>query len=395
MRMPKSRFWSAAAAVLALNAAGIMWIRGEVIATGVAKIRVLRALPETRIDEAGRLSLVFDESVAEAEELAKPLAAPIFRIGPAAEGHWEWARADRLDFVLAKPLPPGRTYRVMPAVDFEQRTGRRLVGQQSFEFATRPLRVERCRLDSFDRENVTFEIAFNQPVHPDDVLRHVRVWSSPHGTPRDAVSLTKGPAEAVTLRVERLGARRLTVEVDADLAGHGADRPLGKRFKTSFALANVFTLLGADVPRSSLGRNVTVNLRLSSRPDSSQKLPGVEFSPPVATVHVSRGYRSLRVTGPFESGVRYTARVTGRLLSREGQLLAEGETVRFTVPDRRPALSFKNGRGILMPDGNLDLEVEAVNVSGIRFSAWRGDASRRSSGARRGRSGRTAGRGSI
>ena len=77
------------------------------------------------------------------------------------------------------------------------------------------------------------------------------------------------------------------------------------------------------------------------------------------------------MTGPFESGVRYTARVAGQLLSTDGQILGEGETVRFTVPDRQPALSFKNRRGILMPDGKLELEVEAVNVSGIRFSAWR------------------------
>ena len=371
MRMPRSRFWVVSAAFLSLNAAGFLWVRGEVLATPVAKVRVLRALPEKGVDEAGSLSFVLDEPLAEPEELAKPLAEPFFVIRPAAEGHWEWANERRLDFVLAKPLLPGRTYRVMPAVDFEQRTGRRLVGEQAFEFVTRALHVKSCRLDGFDGENVTFEIAFDQPVHPDDVLRHARVWSSSNGTPRDTVSLTKEPGRSVKLRVERLGAQRLTVELGAELAGHGAERPIGKRYHRSFTLARAFTLLGADVRQPSLGRNVTVDFRLSSRPDGSQRLPRVEFSPPVEAVQISRGYRSLRATGPFESGVRYVARVAGRLVSTDGQVLGRREAVRFSVPDRRPSLAFKRDRGILMPGGKLELEIDAVNVPGLRFSAWR------------------------
>lgn len=273
MRVPKPGFSSLAAAVLALNAAGIVWIRGEVLATPVAKVRVLRALPAAGADETDRLSLVFDEPLAEAEDLSRPLAEPVFEIRPVPEGRWEWARADRLDFVLSKPLLPGRVYRASPAVEFERRTGRRLVGEQSFEFATRPLRVSRCRLESFDRENVTFEVAFNQPVHPDDVLRHARVWCPTSGTPREPVSLTREPAEAVTLRVERLGAERLSVEIGPELTGHGGERTLGSNYSQGFSLAETFTLLGVDVHTPSLGKNVTVNLRLSSQLDGSQKLP--------------------------------------------------------------------------------------------------------------------------
>ena len=388
------RFWSVAAALFALNAAGILWTRNEVSATPVAKVRVLRALPEKDIDRTGRLSLVFDKPMAVTEEIERPLAEPLFVVKPEAEGHWEWTTPRRLDFVLAKPLLPGRTYRVIPAVNFEQRSGRRLVGEQTFTFVTRSLRVLTSRLESYDRENVTFGVSFNQPVHPEDLVRCVRVWSTRGGTPRDVVALTKTAAEKVTFRIARLGATRLTVEIAPDLAGHGADRSLGNRYTRSFALSRVFTLLGADVRRPSLGRTATVDLRLSSRPDRSQVPPRVEFSPPVGDVHVSIGYRSLRLVGPFESGVRYVARVTGRLVSRDGQLLGEGETVRFAVPDRRPALRFKHRRGILMPGGGLELEVEAVNVSGVRFEAWRvheNNLVAHARGAQRGATGRALG----
>ncbi len=369
-RLPK-RFCVLAGALLVLNGAGVVWIRARIVSTPNLRLRVLRALPERGVDETDRFSLIFDESIAEKNELARPLPESPFVVRPEPDGHWEWAKPDRLDFVLNKRLPAGRVYRVLPAPSFELQTGRSLVGKSVFTFRTRPLRVVSCRLQSFDNSNVTFEIVFNQKVHPADVVKHIRVSRRSSGSPRRPVSLVKEPAESVVLRVERRGSERLRVELDGRLAGHGAELPLGGRYVRTLHIAPAFALLGASAYTPSLGTYVRVNVRVSSRLDGSQRLPEVEVTPHVENVRVSKSYRSLVLEGPFESGASYTARFIGNLLSHDGQVLGPRESVSFTIPDRQPALRFNHGRGILMPEGNLALEVEMVNVPGVHVSASR------------------------
>ncbi|MHC4503208.1 MAG: MG2 domain-containing protein, partial [Planctomycetota bacterium] len=369
-RLPK-RFCVLAGALLALNGAGVVWIRARIVSTPNPRLRVLRALPERGVDDADRFSLIFDEKLAGKDELARPLPESPFVVRPEPDGHWQWAKPDRLDFVLNKRLPAGRVYRVLPAPSFERLTGRSLVGKSAFTFRTRPLRVVSCRLQSFDNSNATFEIVFNQKVHPADVVKHIRVGRRSAGAPRYPVALVKEPAESVVLRVERRGSEHLRVELDGRLAGHGGELPLGRPYVETLYVAPAFALLGANAYASPLGTNARVTLRFSTDLDCSQKLPEVEVTPHVENVRVSRRYMSLVLEGPFESGASYTARVVGNLLSHDGQVLGPRETVSFTVPDRQPALRFKHTRGILMPEGNLALEVEMVNVPGVHVSASR------------------------
>jgi len=369
-RLPR-RFCVFAGALLVLNGAGVVWIRARIVSTPNPKLRVLRALPERGVDDADRFSLIFDENIAGKDELASPLPESPFVVRPEPDGHWEWAKPDRLDFVLNKRLPAGRVYRVLPAPNFELQTGRSLVGKSAFTFRTRPLRVVSCRLQSFDNSNVTFEIVFNQKVHPADVVKHIRVGRRSSGWPRGPVALVKEPAKSMVLRVERRGSEHLRVVLDGRLAGHGGELPLGRPYVRTLYVAPAFAVLGASAHTPSLGTNVRVNVRVSTRLDRSQKLPQVEVTPHVENVRVSRCYRSLVLEGPFEPGASYTARVVGNLLSHDGQVLGPRETVTFTVPDRKPALRFNHRRGILMPEGNLALEVEMVNVPGVHVSASR------------------------
>jgi uncharacterized protein YfaS (alpha-2-macroglobulin family) len=403
MRRLPLRFCIVSVVALALNAAGIVWIRHEVASgerspksqpprCGVGwpaptrppevpeepatpapdvAVRVLRALPAHNVDGADRFALDFDQFLVESADLRQPLSSPPFVIRPRPRGHWEWARLDRLEFVLDEPLPAGRVFRITPAADLGLPTGRRLEGRREFTFKTRPLRVTSCRLESFDRSHVSFELRFNQPVHPADAVTQVRVTGAGQTPLARPVPLTAVPSERLVMRTERAGTHRLTVELDAALTGHGAELSLGRRYTRTLTIAPAFTLLDADVSTPSLGREVSVNIRLSSGLDRQQKLPRVEITPHVEGVRVTRGYRSLVLEGPFESGRRYTARVCRALLSSDGQTLDRDETVRFTVPDRTPSLRFRQPCGFLMPDGNLALELETVNVPGVRFNTWR------------------------
>ena len=92
--------------------------------------------------------------------------------------------------------------------------------------------------------------------------------------------------------------------------------------------------------------------------------------PAVEGVSVSVNARDLVLTGPFASGQRYRATVEGILVSKDGQTLSR-ERVWFTVPGRNPTIRFAHRKGVLMPTGNMTLKLEAVNVPGITFEAWR------------------------
>src|SRR5262249_8028570 len=155
--------------------AGILWIRQSMVGGSTPRLRVLSALPVRDIDKTDRLSLVFDEPIADESDLRKPLDKSPFLIQPAPDGRWEWSKPDTLEVVLAKHLPAGRIFKIKPAVDLETQVHRRLIGDGEFEFRTRPLRVESCTVASTDREHANIDVKFNQRVAPADLLAQISV----------------------------------------------------------------------------------------------------------------------------------------------------------------------------------------------------------------------------
>ena len=366
-----SRFWSVVALFAALNAVGWYWVRHELTAGGKPRLRILSALPARDIDRADRLTLVFDEGVVDRERVGKPLDKSPFTIQPAADGHWQWSDPDRLEFVLAKPLPPGRVFKIKPAVDLESQTRRVLIGTGEYEFRTRQLTIEGCRLQSADREDATIEFAFNQKVSPADLLARLMVSHGESNAKLDASCLTREPAETLIVRVPFEQADHVDVVIDGGLTGVGGELSLGKPFRTQVKMADSFVLLRARVQAPRIEPDVAVTLVFSQPIDAARGAPKVTIEPKIDEPRVRAAYNSVIVEGRFECGKRYTATVGGEILSKEGKALGDDQRVSFDIPDREPTVRFPLSHGILSPQGNLLLDLDVVNIAGLEIEASR------------------------
>ncbi len=374
MRQVPTRFWGLAATLLAINAAGVLWIHHDLTATARPHMRIMSLLPTVNAETADRLSLLFDGSVVPEGTIGQRLDRAPFSMDPPHPGHWTWSGTNRLEFLLDEPLPPGRVFSLKVEPELELSTGQELIGDADFQVQTRRLELDACVLTASDHENATFELRFNQPVAPADLLRHVEVRSTREDHAFTPACLTAEPGNTLTLRVSAESPGTLEVRLFAGLTGHNAMLPLGQEIRQSIEIRQGFALLNAEARIGDLSPVAVVYLNFS-RWLHSGTLPaigkGLTIDPPVEGVLVRREYNALVLEGRFASRAAYRITVDGSVLSEDGMSLGKARTIEVTIPARGAALSFSQGEGILSPRGNLLLDLRAVNTARARLSAAR------------------------
>jgi uncharacterized protein YfaS (alpha-2-macroglobulin family) len=377
-RRPIGRFVAVAAALVALNVAGIIWIHHDLLAKAHQKIRVLSTLPGPgQVDETDRFVLLFDEPVVSPADVGKPLERRPYILSPQPAGQWQWAAADRLEFVLARKLPPGRVFTLKPAVEMEALTGRQVVGLAEFRFQTRALALQSCLLENSDKTSVHFSLHFNQPVHPSELIKNLSVLDGNSSEDLRPVSLSQETSDRIVIQANRPASGMLRVRVLGALSGEGGQLALGGDFFQQIVLPARFSLLGVEVEHPGLEKEVSAEVRLSEAVSASLEPFEVRVSPPLEgnvshfKVHPQGGSWQLTLRAPFQCGKRYTVTVPGTLTSQRGQTLGEDQSVSFDVPDRAAMLRFDARKGILSPSGNMLLDLEAVNAHHVGLGAAR------------------------
>ena len=369
------RFAGIVALFAALNVGGWVWARRAVVAAGRDEVRVVATLPGPWVDEARRVALEFDRDLAREEELGLPLAAPPFRFEPQVAGHWEWSAPRRLSFLPDRPLPPGRLFRAVPSPRFATLTGHRLGGPTEFAFRTRSLSLVACTLESADDDSLTLALTFNQPVAAHDVAARVEVEGVVRepGTdgPVAVEALTERVAERILLHAPPALGDSIHVRVRAGLRGPQAELGLEQDHLTSLAVPRAFGLLGARAEPDWRSGAPQVELRFSSALDAAQTPPRVTAEPPVEGLRAWVDGNRLRLDGPFRAGLRYALRLEGPLLSAGGKVVPAGAAAEVDLPDLLPRLDLAFARGVLSPRGQLELDLTASNLPGVRLRAWR------------------------
>ena len=372
MKSPATRSSALAAVLVLINVVGLAWIHHDLTNVPAPIVRVLSALPASDADNADSLTLLFDREMVPQEDVGRIETAAVFTLAPAWPGSWTWSGRNRIDYVLGRRLPPGREFRVTPGPELAARTGLRLEGDKVFHFRTRALKLETSQLLAADDSDVTLELTFNQPVDPGELLRHLTPYDDKDSRKLPgALCLTRSPGEKLVVRTPRPQSDTLKLVLDGHLTGHEADLPLGAEITQTFELSRHFSLLGTRVLMRPLEEDSSIRLRLSRTLSTEQALPQVNVSPAVedARVHVSED--DLVVSAKFKAGRSYTITVPGTLLADNGRTLGEDLSVTVDLKDRRPGLLFSPWQGVMSPHGNLTLDLKAVNVQGIEFSAWR------------------------
>lgn len=348
-------------------------------------------------DHAERLMAIFDRPIVDETRLNLPLEHSPFKISPAVAGHWRWTSPQRLVFVLDNPLPVGRRFELTAAVDFAEMMRTELAsGSRRYEFQTSRLKWLGVTLQSCSRESTTFELSFNQPVSPEDLLQAMSIsdtLSAGDSDPFDSESrfqpdfrgptysasvLTKEPAAKLMVQSSRPVAA-LRISIARKLTGHGADLRLESSQSRELIVPKAFAFVRSQVSPASFETAATVRLYFSAGLSADQETPKLKVSPAVDDLNVEfspsrEGLMSyhpgLVLRGAFQCGGRYSVTLPQTLLAHDGQTLGE-TSVQFEVPHRPADLRITGGQGILIPDGNLALDLQCVNIDGVRMSASR------------------------
>ncbi len=380
------RFWVLAALLLTLNAGALLWIRQEVLqrlAPTSSENSLLVSLTTREPQTAERLSFDFNQPVKGAVSLDEPVVNAPLLIQPQPLGYWQWQSAQRLDYVLAEPLPAGRKYRVVPAAYFAQETGQEVQIQGAAEVQTPALEVIASRFKVADRETATLEFEFNQPVDPGDFLLHLTVHDivvNRKGKERIGESLAvtmldKKPSKSLRVQVARPSALRLMARVSENLTGRGAELGLKSVYESEFEITKRFALLHVEPQHSySVSRERDVRLDFSNQLLRTQKFDGIKVTPAVEGLRArlsSWNHGALILSGPFESGVSYSIDVPETLLNEFEQPIGVDQKLSVTLPPRHPIVRFANEKGFLSPLGNLLVDVETASVTGLKLEVSR------------------------
>ncbi|MCK4294774.1 MAG: hypothetical protein KAY65_16350 [Planctomycetes bacterium] len=370
-RIPR-KFLALASVLVGLNVVGLVWIHYDLTKAPSPTARVLsmHALPNT--EAADRLTLAFDRHMVSPKAVGQVEKAAIFQIDPEWPGKWMWSAPDRFEYILSKPLPPGRIFRISSTGGLRHRTGRTLEGDDQFELRTRSLVLDRSELIALDRSHVTYRIVFNQPVDPGDLLRHASFYdgktSARLGEP---ACLTQAPQKDLVVRFRRPDSNRFRMILDEQLVGYGAEIGLERPVVRSHKIPQRFSLINAYARRPTLEEIASVELRFTHKLSREQELPKPTIVPPLEESTVHRNGSNLVINGKFKAGGRYSITVAGTLLSEDDKTLGEDQSISVLIPEYKPRFQFAYRTGILSPLGNLKLDARAVNAEGLELNAWR------------------------
>ncbi len=359
------RYWLALGVLVVLNAAGWIWLRHSLSGPPGPTCQVLSTLPTGPVDETDRLTLVFDRPLVAADVCDQPLTRSPFVIEPDLPGDWSWTAPDRLELRLDAPPPPGRRLVARPAPDFEQQIGRALVGRRELVFETRALALESAHITHGDESRLELHLEFNQPVLPQDLIAQARL--SCFGVEELALTASRADArDEVVLEFHRPAGLEVTLTLDATLAGHEADRPLGKTTARKLRVPDRFAFIDVRAETPGLDSDTALHLRFTEPLDVAATLPPIEIKPSIGAFSTQRSGRDLILRGPFEPASTYQIIVPSTLLSARGATLREAAHRKVTLEARSPRVAFAEHRGILTPHGHRLLDLRTTGVQRLR-----------------------------
>ena len=387
MRQRISRFWVLAALLLTMNAGALLWIRSEVLqrlAPTANDDALLVTLTTRDPQSAERLTFDFNKPVKGSVALDELVVNAPLMLQPQPLGYWQWQSAQRLDYVLAEPLPAGRKFRIVPVAYFAQETGQEVQLQGDVEFKTPRLEVLASRFKVADRDTVTLEFEFNQPVDPADLLRNLAIYNGPklpqlgdkdrHEEALVVTSLDKKPGAVLRVQVARPTGLNLAARVSEKLTGRGAELGLESVYETEFTIVRKFRVESCR-PYSNYHEMRDRSVRLTfTNYLAPQKFEGLKVVPQVDGLQIRKeswDHSSVVLTGPFESGVNYTFTIPATWLNEADQPLGLEDSVSITLPPREPVVRFTNDKGFLSPHGNLLVDLESAGVTGLRVEVSR------------------------
>ncbi len=356
--------------LLIINICGIAWIQHTISSNkNVVKVRSACFYPDDYNPD--RIKVTFDRKLASDSEIGNTAAA-LFEVEPSLSGSWQWESGSTASFCLDMPLGPGRKVSLSAVENFVELTSYELDCDDGLSLETVPLCYEYARVMTSDNHNVMVEVSFNQPVSPDDFMKHVRFYDA--GVLEDKIirnvkAVTHEAGSEIVVQVARSDSDRLLMVIDKELKGDKADLPLGNEVKEILEIDCRFMYLDQYVYGGDFGESVRVDLTFSQK--LAEELPELNISPKVEGLTVSRWRDELVLRGKFEPATRYAIKIPAVLSSENEVTLGKEVEVLVDIPDAEPKVEFVYSGGILSPRGTKTIEAKAVNISNLELRSWR------------------------
>lgn len=356
--------------LLLVNITGLLLIYYKLSTNPASVMRIRTVCASPTVSDADRLQVVFDRDIVKQDDIGTVEKQPLCSLKPALAGAWTWSAPDTLDYLLDKPLPPGRVFTLSATQELEHQTGRVLKGPERFEIQSEPLKYIKHEMVAIDRQNVTLKVIFNQSVDPDELLKSIHCKDQSYGrTLDDCQCLTQQPDKEMVVRFDYPYSDSFEMRIDKGLTGFQAELGLSEDVVIREEVKLAFSVFNADVERLELGEPVQIDVRFSDYLDETQIIKGVEIDPPIENLRISQCWSYLQLVGDFKPGQRYRITIPETVLSEDGQTLGKQASVNITVPDYRSNVAFKHAKGFLSPHGQMLLEMQAVNLETINVNA--------------------------
>ncbi|MCF7957288.1 MAG: hypothetical protein K9M57_02435, partial [Phycisphaerae bacterium] len=356
-----------------INCVGLLWINFNLTRLPKESVSIRSVYPKDNAEKFDRIGLLFDRKVVTETSIGSTETGEIFTLDPPSPGKWVWVQADKLEYCLEEPLQPGRKYQIIAHEAIIAARGKVLVGEKIFEIKTSPLKLLNCKMIAKDRYSATLDFEFNQPVAPGELIRHLKISDRQRDTNKlDSItSLSKEPASKIALQVQRHDCNKMKVTVDKDLKGNQGDLPLKYDSSWNIEIPQNFSLLSSYVYHQGLDETTTITLSFSDELATDQALNNIKIDPEPSDVTLSGDRSNLVINGVFTCDKNYKITLPKTLYNTNNQTLGEDTTTSVHIPNRRTDIAFTHNKGILSPDGNMALDIKAVNVKEVHFSTWR------------------------
>jgi len=295
-----------------------------------------------------------------------PGAGPL-QIEPALPGNHRWINAHELEFTPSEPFTNSTRYVVL--VD-ESALGTRLYDKVQFAFNTKMFEFNSVEpFYGAPNSNVRANVNFSHRIRPIDARASIKFFlDNSNGKPLKAKLQTKKPSRTMAFELEatrqELMSSAVEVIVNGKLGPVGGGTPLGKNVVRQLSIEAAPSLEVKNVWVNQAGHHFRVSTRFNAHVDPTAAAEYIEIEPKVKFT-VSRGYRQLSLSGPFQPGQSYLIRFRKGLIAQNGNLLREEQTRSITTPDFSPSLSFEGQGNYLMNAGRKALNLKTVNIKRV------------------------------
>ncbi|MBI9018172.1 MAG: hypothetical protein JEZ07_13025 [Phycisphaerae bacterium] len=375
MKKLSVRFYSVLFLFLIVNISGILWIQHELTKGPELSVRLKSFTPVNNAEFSDRLAVVFDREMISVQELSAGGGEALFDIKPVWPGKWQWAALDKVEYILDKPLPTGRVFKVIARDEFAELTGRELEGKKGFEIRTGELQIVNCFTESVGMDSLTAKLMFTQEVIPGELLRNLKVRDVESDVYlKQVMCLTKEASKQITVQVTGEMSRNIQIRVDKSLVCDGGELSMARDMVFDLKLPKAFGFLNGYAYQPRLNEACVAYIKFSRKLLVDQMFDGIKIIPAIDDLTVSlRSYdhSKMKLQGSFKAGQKYKVQLPGTLTAVDDEILGDDLEIEIDVPEYDSAVDFDNDSGFLSPDGNLQLGLKIVNADKIECQGYK------------------------